>query len=59
LNERREQLDMLIQWKAELSNLKEESLSKVGAYWTQHAGGYSLNEAGLRDLKKLLNRFEF
>jgi 5-methylcytosine-specific restriction endonuclease McrA len=58
LNERREQLDMLIQWKAELSNLKEESLAKVGDYWTQHAGGYSLNESGLRNLKKLLNRFE-
>jgi hypothetical protein len=58
LNERRDQLDMLLQWKVELSNLKEESLSKVGAYWTQHAAGYSLNEAGQRELKKLLNRFE-
>jgi hypothetical protein len=59
LNERREQLEMLIQWKEELSNLKEESASRIGEYWSKHVPGFSLTEQGMRDLKKLMNQFEF
>lgn len=58
LNERREQLEMLIQWKESLSNLKEESISRLAEYWSKHVPGYSLTESGKRDLKKLMNRFE-
>ena len=58
LNERREQLEMMIQWKEALSNLKEESLSRVADYWSKHVPGYSLSEHGLRELKKLSHRFE-
>jgi hypothetical protein len=58
LNERREQLEMLIQWKEGLSNLKEESISRLAEYWAKHVPGYSLTESGKRDLKKLMNRFE-
>jgi len=58
LNERREQIEMMFQWKQELSNLKEESLSKVAEYWSKCVTGYSLNEHGLRSLKKLSHRYE-
>jgi len=58
LNERREQLDMLIQWREELGNLKEETLSRIAEYWSKHVPGYSLTEHGMRSLRKILHKFE-
>ena len=55
LNERREQLEMMIQWKEELSSFKEDSLSQ---YWSKHVPGYSLTEQGKRDLRKLMDKYE-
>ncbi|MBX3302170.1 MAG: HNH endonuclease [Nitrospira sp.] len=52
LNERREQLDMLIQWREELGNLKEETLTRIAEYWSKHVPGYSPTEHGMRSLKK-------
>lgn len=59
LQERREQLDMMIQWKEELSNLKTDALSKIAELWSRRVEGYSLNDHGMRSLRKLANRFEF
>jgi hypothetical protein len=58
LQERREQLDMMIQWKEELSNLKADSLSRVAELWAKRVEGYSLNDNGMRSLRKLASRFE-
>jgi HNH endonuclease len=55
LNERREQLEMMIQWKEELSSFMEDSLSQ---YWSNHVPGYSLTEQGKRDLRKLMDKYE-
>jgi cytochrome c553 len=57
LNERREQLEMMIRWKEELTELQEESLRRVAEYWAKLAPGFSLNESGHQGLRKLLNQF--
>ena len=57
LQERREQLEMLLEWKQGLSDLSTETVEKVANYWAQHAKGWSLNDHGKHSLKKWLNQF--
>jgi hypothetical protein len=57
LNERREQLEMMIQWKEELSKLKEDVIERLAQHWSNLVPGYSLNENGRRGLKKLTKQF--
>ncbi len=57
LQERREQLEMLLEWKQGLSDLSRETMEKVADYWAQHAKGWYLNEHGKHNLKKWLNQF--
>lgn len=59
LNERREQLEMLIEWKNGLLNLREESVSRIAEYWSQHFPGHPLNEQGRRTLKKMMTKFDY
>jgi hypothetical protein len=58
LNERREQLEMMIQWKEELSHLKDTAIDRVSQFWSTVVPGFSLNENGRQSLKKLTTRFE-
>jgi cytochrome c553 len=57
LQERREQLEMLLEWKQGLSELSNETMDKIADYWAQHAKGWYLNEHGKHSLKKWLNQF--
>ncbi|HEY7328724.1 MAG TPA: hypothetical protein VH592_13860 [Gemmataceae bacterium] len=58
LNERREQLEMMIQWKEELSKLKDDVIDRLSQHWSKLVPGYSLNENGLKTLKKLTKQFD-
>lgn len=58
LNERREQLEMMIRWKEELSNLKEDVIERLAQHWSKLIPGYSLNENGRQKMKKLTRQFD-
>lgn len=53
LNERREQLEMMIQWKAGLSEIKDTAVNSMADHWSKLVPGYSLTESGRQSLKKL------
>ncbi|MEX0775885.1 MAG: HNH endonuclease [Phycisphaeraceae bacterium] len=56
LNERREQLELMIQWKEELSNLKETLVDRVAEHWSKRVGGFSPTETGLQTLRRLVKQ---
>jgi hypothetical protein len=53
LQERREQIDMMFQWQKGLLELQDEVVDRLHSIWAEHVSGYTLNEKGLRNLKKL------
>lgn len=58
LNERRQQLEMMIRWQEELHATKDASFERLAQYWTELVGGhYQLTDSGRRILKRLLTRF--
>lgn len=57
LQERRDQLDMMLAWKKDLQNLDDHALSELASHWSRLVPGWSLNDAGLRELRKLIRSF--
>ena len=57
VNERREQLEMLMRWKNELLKIREQELDDVCEYWAGMVDPYYMNENGKQIMKKLLYRF--
>jgi len=58
LQERREQLEMMLEWQRSLIDLEAITVAEVAAIWDDLVPGYHLNEGGLRNLRKWLKRFE-
>jgi hypothetical protein len=58
LSERREQLEMMIQWKEGLTDLRDTAIERMSEYWSRLVRGWSLNEVGRQGLRKLANQFE-
>lgn len=58
LNERREQLEMMIKWKAGLSDIKDIAVDRIAEHWSKLVQGFHLNERGIQTLKKLTTQFE-
>lgn len=58
LNERRQQIEWMIEWRTELSSLKDDTVSKVSAFWSSLVVGYYLNELGKQTVAKWLKRFD-
>lgn len=58
LNERREQLEMMIKWKEGLSDLKDATVDRVAEYWSKLVQGFSINAKGRQSLRKLTGQFE-
>jgi hypothetical protein len=58
LSERREQLEMMIQWKEGLSSLKGEVEERLANHWSKLAREYGLNETGKQSLRKLTSKYE-
>lgn len=59
LQERREQLEMMVQWREGLQDLKEVAARKVATYWNDLTPGWTVNEGGLATIKKWLRCFSF
>lgn len=58
LAERREQMEMLIKWRDELSDMMQRQIDYIGDT-IQAVTGCSLNGNGERNIKALINRFSF
>lgn len=58
LQQRREQLEMLLEWKQGLNALKEDTIGELCGYWHRLAPGFTVNEHGRRNIQKWLRRYE-
>ncbi len=56
LEERRQQLAMMVEWKEELLKMDEDFLEFLNSYYTKFTG-YSLAEGGKLKVRKLIKRF--
>jgi hypothetical protein len=59
LQERKEQLELMMKWEQELLCLETEKINAISAYWESQAKGYSLNERGLESLRKLVAKYPY
>lgn len=59
LEERRQQLEMLIQWKRGLQDARDMAAEAIIDRWNERCGGITLNENGRREIQKLVSRFGF
>jgi hypothetical protein len=57
LNERRQQIEMMMEWRKELLNQEQEQLAHVNEYWSSLVPGYSMNERGQNSVTKLIKKF--
>lgn len=57
LQDRREQLEMMLEWQRSLDSIERIELEGVLEYWEELMPGYTLNEIGIGDLKKQLRRY--
>lgn len=57
LQERREQLDMMLKWQESLVNLDLEASQRLSQMWSQLATGWTLNESGMKQLRRDIRKF--
>jgi HNH endonuclease len=57
LNERRDQLEMMLKWRDGLKSMDADSLAKIVDAWEEIAPGLSPNERGMNDARKMLKDF--
>lgn len=58
LQERKEQIEMMFEWQKALMDLDDEVITQLSDFWSEVISGYSLNENGLKSLKKLNRKYE-
>jgi len=59
LQERREQIEMMLEWQKELSGIKDLLLNNLKEYWDNLTPGFSITNEGLKRIKKLLLEFSY
>lgn len=59
LNERREQMEMMIRWKSELRGLEAKQVDEIDDLIDTLTGGWELTESGRVTILKYLKRFTF
>lgn len=59
LQERKEQLEMMLSWQKELRSIKTTLVDDLKDYWEELAPGFAITENGLKRIKKLLNEFGY
>lgn len=60
LQEKREQLEMMVEWQKGLINLDRDSVDMLADFWTELQPGYdsySLNDYGRGELRSLISRY--
>jgi hypothetical protein len=58
LNVKREQLQMMMQWRKELKSLDQEYIDIFCSHYHEKLAGWSLNDKGLETVKKLIKKFQ-
>lgn len=58
LQDRREQIELMFQWKKSLSDLDEDVVKMLSEYISGKIGDFTLNENGLKTVKSLIKQFE-
>jgi len=57
LQERREQLEMMMTWAEGMRNINDETVDKLCGYWHDLAPGWSVNDTGKNNMKRWLRKF--
>lgn len=57
LNERREQLTMLLDWREGLRRIEDQTLEAINDAWRKIALGYHLNDKGLEGARRYLRKY--
>lgn len=57
LNERREQLEMMLQWRSGMKDIQESQIDAAKEAWSEVAKGWSLNDTGEAELRKHIKTF--
>jgi HNH endonuclease len=57
LQERREQLELMMQWRESLRDLDQETVDRLAGYWHAHTPGWTVSDQGKRNIKKWLQQF--
>jgi hypothetical protein len=57
LQDKREQLEMMLKWKKSILNINEEEIKVLTEYWGNFTSGWSLAESGIADLRKQIKKF--
>jgi hypothetical protein len=58
LQERKEQIEMMFQWQKGLLDLDDHVITQLSDFWSEQVSGFSLNENGIKGLKRLRRKFE-
>lgn len=59
LQERREQLEMMVEWQKGLIDLDNQAADEAAIIWRDLLKDYSLNDSGISELRKLLRKYGF
>ncbi len=57
LQERRDQIDMMVAWQKGLSNVDDYAVEQISGYWSELATGWYVNENGKKTLRKLVKKY--
>ena len=57
LQERREQIEMMMDWRGTLDDIKEQELESLLSYINSKMPGYSVNESGAKKIKSALRKY--
>lgn len=58
LNERKQQLEMMMEWRKELMNLQYDTVRSIADHF-ESVTGASINDTGMNDVKKWVKKYEF
>jgi len=57
LQERKEQMEMMFKWQADLLNIEESYINGLASFWENLVPGWSVSDAGREELRKLYCKF--
>ena len=57
LQEKREQLEMMLDWQNSLINIKNDAIKGIENIWTKNIPGYSFTEFGRSGISKLVSKY--
>lgn len=57
LNDRREQLEMMVKWRSGMKDLKDSQINALEAAWKSVSGGWYWNETGRKEVRSLLRKY--